>query len=355
MNKKKKYSLKKRKQGLPPGSLIYTGHRADTPTKVYSLRYNATDFHQEEAYLPEWQKRQDKSLVWVDIHSLTDVAFIKQVGDNFNLHPLLLEDVLDTQQRPKMEEYDNGLFIIVPSIRLDAAALDLQVEQIAFFMGDHFVISFQEDPDDDFAGVRKRAQEDLGRIRKKGTDYLTYALIDTIVDSYYTVLDDLETVLFELEETLHRQGDVPWCKGRIFDLRRTVNEFRHQMVPVRDAISRLHQTESALVHETNRVYIRDVVDHIAQIIDGIDYQQSMLANTESLYHAEASIRLNNVMRLLAIISTIFMPLSFIAGIYGMNFDNMPELHTQNGYFWVLSVMGLAMIGMLGYFKWKKWI
>jgi len=127
------------------------------------------------------------------------------------------------------------------------------------------------------------------------------------------------------------------------------------MVPMRDAIARLHQTESSLVHDTTRVYIRDVVDHIAQIIDGIDYQQSMIANTESLYHAEASNRLNNVMRLLAIISTIFMPLSFIAGVYGMNFDNMPELRTEYGYFWVLGVMGMAMVGMLIYFRQQRWI
>ncbi|MCY7330816.1 MAG: magnesium/cobalt transporter CorA [Saprospiraceae bacterium] len=338
---------------MPPGSLVYTGHRKDVPTTVYTLRYNVTDFHQEEAYLPEW--KQGQGVLWIDIHSLTDVGFIQQVGNDFELHPLLLEDVLDTQQRPKMEEYDNGLFIIVPSLHLDVSTLDLQVEQIAFFLSEHFVLSFQEDPDDDFMGVRKRAQEDLGRIRKKGTDYLTYALIDTIVDSYYTVLDELETVLFELEAILHQQGDVPWCKGRIFDLRRAVNEFRHQMVPMRDAIARLHQTESSLVHDTTRVYIRDVVDHIAQIIDGIDYQQSMIANTESLYHAEASNRLNNVMRLLAIISTIFMPLSFIAGVYGMNFDNMPELHTEYGYFWVLGVMGMAMVGMLISFRQQRWI
>ncbi len=355
MNRKKKYGLKKRKQGLPPGSLIYTGHRAETPTTVYSLQYNATDFHQEETYHPEWRANQEKGLLWIDIYSLTDVEFIQKVGNDFDLHPLLLEDVLDTQQRPKMEEYDNGLFIIVPSLHLDVPTLNLQVEQIAFFLSEHFVLSFQEDPDDDFAAVRKRAQEDVGRIRKKGTDYLAYALIDTIVDSYYTVLDELETVLFELEAILHHEGDVPWCKGRIFELRRAVNEFRHQMVPMRDAIARLHQTESTLIDNTNRVYIRDVVDHIAQIIDGIDYQQSMLANTEALYHAEAANRLNNVMRLLAVISTIFMPLTFIAGIYGMNFDNMPELHTRYGYFWVLGVMAVAIVGMMVYFRRKRWI
>ncbi|MEO6037473.1 MAG: magnesium/cobalt transporter CorA, partial [Saprospiraceae bacterium] len=338
MNKKKIFSQKKRKQGLPPGSLIYTGHRTENASIVHSLWYNHSSCKEQMIYAPEWRKKAEKGVLWIDIYSLTDTEFIRQVGSDFDLHPLVLEDVLDTQQRPKLEEYDNGLFLIIPSLTLTVTTLEMQSEQIAIFFGADFVISFQEDPDDDFEAVRRRTEEDLGRIRKKGSDYLAYTLVDTVVDSYYSILDELETELFELEETLHRQGDVPWCKARIFDLKRTVNEFRHQVVPMRDAIARLYNTESNLVENANRVYMRDVLDHLGQILDGIDNQQSMLANTEALYHAEASNRLNNVMRLLAIISTIFMPLSFIAGIYGMNFDNMPELHTRYGYFWVLGVM-----------------
>ncbi len=355
MHKKKRFAHKKRKQGLPPGSLIYTGHRTENPPVVHSLWFNPTQYQEQDLYAAEWRKKPEKGVLWIDIYSLTDTEFIRQVGIDFKLHPLLLEDILDTQQRPKMEEYDNGLFIILPSLTLTPATLELQSEQIALFLGANLVITFQEDPDDDFEAVRRRAEEDLGRIRKKGSDYLAYTLVDTVVDSYYNILDDLETVLFELEETLHRQGDVPWCKARIFDLKRTVNEFRHQVVPMRDAISRLYNTENKLIEDTNRVYLRDVLDHLGQIIDGIDNQQSMLAGTEALYHAEAANRLNNVMRLLAIISTIFMPLSFIAGVYGMNFDNMPELHTRYGYFWVLGVMLVAMVGMLVVFKRNRWI
>ncbi len=355
MSRKKKLGHKTRKQGLPPGSLIYTGHRVENPLIVHTLWYNAHDCREEMIYAPDWGKGSEQGVLWVDIYSLTDTEFIRQVGLDFNLHPLLLEDVLDTQQRPKLEEYDNGLFVILSSLTLSPATLDLQNEQIALFCGKDFVITFQEDPDDDFEGVRRRAEADMGRIRKKGADYLAYTLVDTVVDSYYTILDDLEIVLFELEETLHRQGDVPWCKARIFDLKRTVNDFRHQVVPLRDALTRLYNVEREWVDDANRVYFRDVLDHVGQILDGIDNQQSMLANTEALYHAEAANRLNNVMRLLAIISTIFMPLSFIAGVYGMNFDNMPELHNPNGYFWVLGIMFVSMVGMLMLFKWKRWI
>ena len=355
MNKKKRFSQKRRKQGLPPGSLVYTGRREAKPPTVYTLWYNPSECREEKIYAPEWRNRPEKGVLWIDIYSLTDTEFIRQVGSDFNLHALLLEDVLDTQQRPKLEEYENGLFLIMPSLTLAETTLEIQSEQIALFFGADFVLTFQEDPDDDFEGVRRRAEEDLGRIRKKGADYLAYTLVDSVVDCYYTILDELETVLFELEETLHRQGDVPWCKAKIFDLKRTVNDFRHQVLPLRDAVARLYHTESTLVEDANRVYLRDVLDHLGQILDGIDNQQNMLANTESLYHAEASNRLNNVMRLLAIISTIFMPLSFIAGVYGMNFDNMPELHTKYGYFWVLGVMFVSMVTMLIYFKRKKWI
>lgn len=354
MSNNKKYGQKKRKQGLPPGSLVYTGHRSKNPSTVHSLWYNATEFQEERTYIPELRKKT-KGILWVDIYSLSDTEFIQRVGTDFELHPLLLEDVLDTQQRPKLEEYDNGLFIILPSLTLAVASLELQTEQIALFLGANFVISFQEDPDDDFKGVRRRAEEDLGRIRKKGTDYLAYTLVDTVVDSYYSILDELETVQFELEETLHREGDVAWCKARIFALKRTITEFRHHLVPTRDAIARFHVTESQLVEATNRVYLRDALDHITQIIDGVDNQQSMLANTEALYHAETANRMNNALRLLAVISTIFMPLTFIAGIYGMNFDYMPELRMRYGYFWVLGIMFLLMVGMLAYFKRKRWI
>ncbi|MEO6760232.1 MAG: CorA family divalent cation transporter, partial [Saprospiraceae bacterium] len=290
MTKKKRYGQKKIKQGLSPGSLVYTGLRAAHPSRIHSLWYTPTDFKEENTYMPEWRKQSPPGILWIDIFNLTDTEFIRQVGADFDLQPLLLEDVLDTQQRPKMEEYDNGLFLILPSLSLVTPTLELVTEQIALFFSAKFVLSFQEDEDDDFISVRRRAQEALGRIRKKGSDYLTYALVDTVVDTYYIILDELDTVLFELEETLHRQGDVPWCKARIFDLKRTVNEFRHQIVPTRDAVSRLYNTESKLVSAENRVYMRDVLDHLGQILDAIDNQQNMLANTEALYQAEAANR-----------------------------------------------------------------
>lgn len=355
MGKKTRRLIKKnRKTGLPPGTLLYTGQHTESPTRVFTISYNESDYSEKSHYDPALYTRSG-SVCWVDICSLTDTALIERVGHDFHIHPLALEDVLDTQQRAKLEEYDNGLFLILPNSRFDKDNLDILNEQIAVFIGPDLLVSFQEDPDDTLATVRRRVEEGLGRIRKKGSDYLAYAIADTIVDNYYTVVDDIAAKLLEIEERLHKQGAEPEAKARIFDTKRLVNEFRSRVLPMRDVTTRFYRTESDLVDDSNRLYLRDVADHVAQIIDSLDNQRDTLNGLEALFHAEAASRLNNVMRLLTVISTIFIPLSFIASVYGMNFDNMPELHSRYGYYIVLGTMCVAMVGMLGYFRWKRWI
>ncbi|MDO8365655.1 MAG: magnesium/cobalt transporter CorA [Saprospiraceae bacterium] len=342
------------KKGLPPESLVYTGHREDTPANVVSVSYTEAAFEEIQGYVaPRLEER--KGVLWTDVRGLTDTKLIEKVGMDHGIHALALEDVLDTQQRAKLEEFDNGLFFIVHNLKIDCVALELHSEQIALFAGKNFLVSFQEDPDDTFAVVRKRVGDGIGRLRRKGSDYLAYAIIDLVVDSYYSVLDDLEAQELELENDLHQNGAAHTTKARMFALKRTANEFRHRLLPLREAVTRLHRTESDLIDDSNRLYFRDLVDHVAQILDGIDNQREMLANLEALYQAEAANRLNNVMRLLTVISTIFIPLTFIVGIYGMNFDYMPELRWHYGYFIVLGVMFCLMIGMLIYFRRKRWI
>jgi len=342
------------KKGLPPGSLVYTGHREDSPAKVISIAYSDTVFEEKRAYAPP--ALQEKNFVfWTDVCGLTDVKLIELIGNDHHIHPLALEDVLDTQQRSKLEEFDNGLFFIVHHLIVDCAALEIHSEQIALFAGQNFLVSFQEDPDDTLAPIRKRCEDGVGRFRKKGPDYLAYALLDFVVDSYFSVLDELETQTLEVESSLHSNGALQTTKARMFALKRLFNEFRHRILPLREAVTRLYRSESDLVEDSTRLYLRDLADHVIQILDGIDNQRDMIANLEALFQAEAANRLNNVMRLLTVISTIFIPLSFIAGIYGMNFDNMPELHWHYGYFIVLGGMLMAMIGMLIYFSRKGWI
>jgi magnesium transporter len=351
MSKKRHAHQKIRKHGLPPGTLVYTGHRAETPSNVVLLQYNEAKCAETSGYSSIIQE----GILWIDVRSLSDAGLIERIGTDFHIHPLALEDVLNTQQRAKLDEYDNGIFFIVPNLKLNPETNEFLSEQISFFAGNQFVISFQEDPDDTLEPVRKRTLEGLGRLRKKGADYLLYSLIDTVVDGYYTVLDTLEGNVLELEENLHLNGAHQSTKAKMFELKRVANEFKHRILPLREAVTRFYRTESEIVDDSNRLYFRDLVDHVAQILDGIDNQRDMLSNMEALYHAEAANRLNNVMRLLTVISTIFIPLSFIAGVYGMNFDNMPELHTKNGYFALLGVMFCLMVGMLTYFRVKKWI
>ncbi len=350
---KKKRRMKIHKLGLPPGSLVYTGDRKEKPSDVITMWYNEGEYAEQPRCMTEWHGRRD-GLVWVDIRNLTDTQVIEQVGAEFRIHPLALEDVLNTHQRSKLDEYDNGLFFVLHNLRLDAGNLNLFSEQIALFAGKNFVISFQEDPDDTFAPVRRRVQEGLGRLRKKSSDYLAYALIDNIVDGYYILLDEVENEVLDLEEAMYADGSDPARKARIFELKRLVNQFRHRLLPLRDAVIRFHRTESDIVDDTNRLYFRDVVDHVAQILDGIDNQRDILDSMEALFHAESANRLNQVMRVLTVISTIFMPLTFVAGIYGMNFDNMPELHWRYGYFISLGVMFVLSLLMLYFFKRKKW-
>jgi magnesium transporter len=351
---KKKRSNKMLKRGLPPGTLVYTGHRAESPADVQTVAFSEQQYWEKNAFSLELHQKPNAT-AWTDVRGLNDVSIIERIGNEFNIHYLALEDVLDTQQRAKVEEYDNGLFFILPNLKLDPEQCILTNEQISVFCGANFVLSFQEDPDDTLAGVRKRIQEGLGRMRKKGTDYLTYSIIDNIVDNYYVALDGLEGRIYEVEEGLHLRSSGPTFKQDIFHLKQIINTFRHRLLPLREAVTRFYRTESHVVEHANRLYFRDVVDHVSQILDSLDNLRETLISLEAFYQAESANRLNNVMRLLTVISTIFIPLSFIAGVYGMNFDNMPELHWHYGYYIVLAFMFLSMIGMLFYFKIKKWI
>lgn len=355
---KKKHSRQIRKKGLPPGSLIYTGSRPDRSPDVYTIYYSATDVVIDAFYDDATVKRRNESkegVLWVDIRNLSDIRFIEKVGADFDIHPLALEDVLNTNQRAKFEAYDNGLFIVLPNLRLDPLTLELGHEQIALFVTRSSIVSFQEDPDDTFQSVRARLSDSGAKIRKKSCDYLAFQLADNIIDDYFLVLDEFETAIVELETDLHLNGASETHRNRIFDLKRALSLFRLRLQPLRDTMTRFQRAESSLLDPANDLYFRDLVDHVAQVQDSSDNFREMVIHIESLYQVEVGNRLNHVMRLLTVISTIFIPLSFVAGVYGMNFEYMPELKWRYGYFIVLGFMFSLMIGMLVYFKRKRWI
>ncbi|MBK8555097.1 MAG: magnesium/cobalt transporter CorA [Lewinellaceae bacterium] len=350
----KKYPKHKHKKGLPPGTLVYTGTRTHENFSVLSLWYNPEHYEMEDSYQPGWGKRND-GVLWVDIRNVSNVEQIGKIGTDFNIHPLALEDILNTQQRPKVEDYDKDLFFVLHNLQLDLVNKELHSEQISIYAGAHFVLSFEEDVEDTLMSVRTRAIEGLGRLRKKGPGYLVYAILDTIIDNYFIIVDDLDNAIQDLEHAIHTKGASQENKDEIYKLKRLIYRLNHRLRPLRDALGRFYHFEAEWMDETDKPYIRDLADHVAKLFDSLDIHRDLISGVEALYQAEEANRLNNVMRLLTVISTIFIPLSFIAGLYGMNFDNMPELHWKHGYFYILGGMFSLMVTMLVYFKRKDWI
>ncbi|MEZ4920039.1 MAG: magnesium/cobalt transporter CorA [Saprospiraceae bacterium] len=351
----KKVKKNKSKRGLPPGSLVYTGDRAHADVHLHTIWFDENEYKESSEYHLNWHTEESDGVTWIDVRSLNQIESIQKIGGDFKVHTLALEDVLNTQQRAKLEEYDNGLFIVLYNLHLSGDDAELQSEQIALFLGKNYVLSFQEDVDDTLASVRKRASDGYGRMRQRKADYLAYAILDTITDNYFLALDEIENRIQSIEDELHQNGATSSCKNQLFKLKRTLNTMRHFILPLRDAVNRLYTLDSPFIAELNRPYLRDVADHVSQMLDSMDNFRDLLYGAESLYQAEVSNKLNNVMRLLTVISTIFIPLSFLTGLYGMNFDNMPELHYKNGYFIILGIMIAMTLAMLVYFKRKRWI
>lgn len=293
-------------------------------------------------------------VIWYDVKGLHRIPIIEQLGRQYNVHPLALEDVLDTTQRPKFEDYENALFFIVQALTFDEANKEIAVEQIAIYAGAGFVLSFQEKPDDTFQTVRERILQNGGRIRKRGADYLVYALLDTIVDHYYIVLDRIEEALEKHEQEILTAPDEN-TKSRIHQLKLQVLSLKKSIYPLREAINAFSRCDNPLVREDTRIFIRDIYDHTIQIIDTLENWRDILNGLFDLYLSQLSYRMNNVMQVLTIISTIFIPLTFVAGIYGMNFDNMPELRWRYGYFIILGIMLLIALGLLAAFRRRGWL
>lgn len=345
-----------KKAGLPPGTLVYTGER-----RVESVRLTVIDYdeqHVQERHLASIDEclpfRAAPTMTWVNIDGLHDVGVIETLGKAFDLHPLLLEDILSTAQRPKFEDYEKSIFLVLKMIRFGDDHQAVETEQVSLIVGPNFVLSFQERVGDVFDSVRERIRNAKGRVRKLGTDYLAYSLLDAIVDSYFLVLEKLGEKIEDLEEEL--VGDPSQKTLRqIHTLKREMITLRRSIWPLRELVGGLQRSESPLVAESTRVYLRDVYDHTVQIIDTIESFRDMVSGMLDIYLSSVSNRMNAVMKVLTIIATLFIPLTFIAGVYGMNFEHMPELKWRYSYAAVWAVMiGVASI-MLVYFRRKKWL
>ena len=358
MSRRKKH----RKTGLPPGTLVYTGHVETKTSHVTVIQYNETTISEKTLLHrnPNGKEGDDCPLAkenmvtWYDVRGLRDVPIIERIGRTFQMHPLALEDVLNTQQRPKWEDYHNGIFLIVRAQRMHGIAHEIITEQVAFFFGKNFLITFQEDKEDLFPTIRERLHKSLGRIRHKGADYLTYALIDYVVDDYFLILDKTEETIETLENQILNNFKTT-TRNEIYNLKRHLSEVRRAVFPLREVVGRFAREDGSFVNSANTIFIRDLYDHVTQLVELLENQRDMLQNVNDLFNAEQSNRANHVMKVLTIVSAIFIPMTFVAGVYGMNFDNLPELHTKNGYyiFWIVVIL-IAILQLI-YFKKKKWL
>ena len=342
------------KAGTPPGILV--AHPEARTASLSSICYNADAI---EEYAPAEVGKlgvQQGSVLWVNMDGLGDVEMLQGLGDAFHLHPLALEDVLNIGQRQKVDEYADHLFVV---IRMPRPESRLASEQVSLFLGQGYLLSFQEHSGDCFDAVRNRLREGRQRIRSSGADYLAYAIIDAIIDSYFTILESISEHLLHLEDVLVERKDVD--VSELYQLRRDITSVRNLVRPLVDLTSHLVRAETPVISEPTQLFLRDCYDHAQRLLEAANEHRETAAGLIELHRANVTDRTNDVMRLLTVIATIFIPMTFVAGIYGMNFDpgaskwNMPELAWPFGYPLAVGVMVVIAVGMLVYFHRKGWL
>jgi len=345
-----------KKPGTSPGTLVYSGDRKTENVRISVIDYNPADLtaRQVDDIADCARYRDTERVSWINIDGLHDEAVLETIGRQYQIHPLVLEDILSPNQRPKMEDYKDYLYLVLRMITYNNEREEIDDEQFSLILGPHFVLTFQEKPGDVFDGVRKRLHNPDGRLRNMDRDYLAYALMDAIVDHYYVVLDSLGEKIVAVEEDLMEDNSGAILE-QIHNLKREMIFLRKAIWPLREVIAQIMRGEVELFSRTTQVYLRDVYDHTIQVIDTIESYRDMLSSLLDLYMSSLSNRMNEVMKVLTIIATIFIPITFIVGVYGMNFDWMPELHWKWAYPVVWGVMIIITVFMLILFRRKRWL
>ena len=344
------------KIGLPPGTPVYTGDKKEEAVRITIIDYDEDHFDEREISDVEscCELKDTSSVSWINVDGIHDVALIDSFKESFRLHPLVVEDIVHTGQRPKIEDYGEYIYIVFTMLTYDEERKEIRGEQVSLILSEHFVLSFQERRGDIFDLIRERIRNSKGRIRKMGTDYLAYVLVDAVVDHYFVILEKIGERIEELEESLTRNAK-PETMQEIHRLKREMIYLRKSIWPLRESISGLEKSESALIKKATLKYLRDVYDHTIQVIDTVETFRDMLSGMHDTYLTNISNRMNEIMKVLTIIATIFIPMTFIAGIYGMNFKFMPELDWRWGYFMVWGVVVLIAVLMVIFFRRKKWL
>jgi magnesium transporter len=347
---------KSQKAGLPPGTLVHIGDRTMEKATISIITYDqnrASDI-KPESLDARTLRLEASTVTWLNVTGVHDLDLLQKVGKIFALHPLLMEDIVSTDQRPKMEDYGEYGYLTLKMLYFGKDNTEIVSEQVSIVLGKNYVLTFQEREGDVFNRVRERISSGKGRVRNLGSDYLAYALLDAIVDNYFIILERIGERLEQLADAVVA-GQSANTLETIHDLKRELVYLRKAVWPLREAISGLYRSGTKLVAETTGPYLRDVYDHTIQIIDAIESFRDLLSGMLDIYLSNASNKLNQVMKVLTMIATIFIPLTFIAGVYGMNFKYMPELEWRWGYPTVLLVMVGLVMSMLVLFRRKRWL
>lgn len=352
---------RKKKKDLSPGSSVFTGDKKVDQIIITIFNYDEQQFEEKKIESIEELKllKENAKMLWVNLAGIHDVTLIEKVCEIFGIHSLAIEDILNVNHSPKIEEHDNFLFLILKMIDFDKTKRDLNIEQISIILGKNYVITFQENTGDVFDVIRERIRTAKGRIRKAGADYLMYRLLDAIVDNYFITLEYVDDKIEFVEEKLLDESEDSYLK-EIHSLRKDILKLRRAVYPMRDMTYYLQRGENPLIQKSTIMFARDLHDHIANNIETIENYREIINGVLEVHLSNASHRMNQVIKLLTIISTIFIPLTFIVGIYGMNFNtevsifNMPELNWKYGYPFVMLVMLVIALGFVIFFKRKKW-
>ena len=343
------------KEGAAPGTLVHVGEQKMKTASITGWSYDNHTCEEQVDLNPALTKDiiKKNTINWINIDGVHDVKAIEQIGAIFGLHSLLLEDILNTGQRPKIEEYEDCLFIVLKMLHVNENR-QLSLEQVSLILKDGVVLSFQEQPEDVFDVVRDRIRKGKGKIRSRGADYLVYRLIDTVIDHYFSTLEMIGDQIEHVEQELIERPSDSVIQS-IYSLRQQMLFLRKAVNPLREIAGDLQKEESGLMQEGTAIYLRDLHDHAMQVIDAVDTYRDILGNMLDNYLSLMSHRMNSVMKTLTIVGAIFIPLTFVAGVYGMNFEHMPELAWKWGYFVVWGIMIMMTVGMVVWFKKKGWL
>lgn len=348
--------MKNHKLNLPPGTIVYTGRKSKKELILEVFDYNDSFVENKNLKTIEesFSFEKEDTITWINLNGLNHTNEIVTLCKHFEIHPLTQEDLASVRQRPKMEDFDQYMLVVSKMLYFDSK-FNLKAEHISFILGDNYLLTFQESSGDVFDPVRDRLIHSKGRVRQHGADYLMYALLDLIVDNYFNIIEVLGEKIEKLEDQLFHSNTDDHTTGKILELKKEILSVRKAILPMREVVNKLDKSGSKLIHDKTNIYLQDLYDHIIQISDSVDMHRELIWGLMDMHMTSISNRMNEVMKVLTIIATIFIPLTFIAGIYGMNFENIPELKYEYGYFILWGIMILIFGLMVYFFKKRKWL